>query len=137
MLRKGILVGLFCASLLPIPRGSEAAPTCREIAPGSTLRKELFDLARPSVQRLVLHPFKFRGSLKESGSWAFFLGEVVDSNERPIPHPESGSSDTCVLWKREKAGWLLVDCGYGFTDVFFGDWPERHGAPAILLGLAK
>ena len=92
-------------------------------------------MARPSAQKLILHPFKFRGSLKESGSWAFFLGEAVDANERPIPHPESDSSDICVLWKKGKAGWLLVDVGYGFADVFYADWPERHGMPANLLGL--
>jgi hypothetical protein len=123
--------------LFPFLGSCEVALECREIPPGSPLRKQLFDLARPSVQKLVLHPFKFRGSLKESGSWAFFLGEAVDSNERPIAHPESGNSDTCALWKKEKAVWLLVDYGYGFTNVFYGDWPERHGAPSILLGLAE
>jgi len=136
-MRAKVLVALLCMGLFPFLGSCEVALECREIPPGSPLRKQLFELARPSVQKLAGHPVKFRGSLRESGAWAFFLGEVVDPGERPIAHPESGSSDACVLWKKEKVGWLLVDFGYGFTDVFYAAWPDRHGAPANLLGLAK
>lgn len=136
-MRIKVLIALIFVGLLPNPGSGEIGPACREIPADSPLRKQLFELARPSLQKLAGRPIKFRGSLMESGSWAFFLGEAVDPSERPISHPESGSSDTCVLWKKEKAGWLLVDCGYGFTDVFYGDWAQRYGAPANLLGLAK
>lgn len=116
---------------------SLAQTEIREIAAASPLRKQLFEMARPAIQIMANQPVKFRGSLKETGIWAFFLGQTVDEKGGLITHPDSGSADTCILWKKESKGWSVIDCNHGFTDVFYANWPERYGVSADLLGLSK
>lgn len=107
----------------------------REIPKGSALRAELFDLARPSVEKQAGQTVKFHGSLKELGDWAFFSGEIVDGRGRPILLHEVGSAETCILWKKSKGGWKVLRAFAGITDVAWQPWPEEFGTPPELLGL--
>ena len=43
-----------------------------------------------------------------------------------------GAGTTYVLLKRENGAWRVVDSVVGPTDVAYGDWAQRHGAPASL-----
>ena len=116
--------------------GNSVAQTeIREIPAASPLRKQLFEMARPTIQNMANQPVRFRGSLKETGFWAFFLGQTVDQKDDLITHPDTGSADTCILWKKERKGWSVIDCNHGFTDVCYTDWPERYGVPVALIGL--
>jgi len=40
-----------------------------------------------------------------------------------------GAGTTYVLLKRENGAWRVIDSVVGPTDVAWGDWHQRHGAP--------
>jgi hypothetical protein len=124
-------------SIVSLSGISLAEKEIREIPAASPLRKQLFEMARSAIQNMAGQSVKFQGSLKEIGIWAFFLGQTVDQKDGLITHPDSGSADTCILWKKESKGWSVIDCDHGFTDVFYANWPERYGVHADLLGLSK
>ena len=104
-----------------------------ELEVGSDLRKTLFELIRPRVTEIAKQPVKFQGSLRVFRNWAFFGGNALDSNEKPLQLPEDGNSDTVALWLRTLDGWRLVDFAAGHSDAFFIIWPEQYGVPAELL----
>ena len=47
-----------------------------------------------------------------------------------------GGGTTYALLKRENGQWRVLEFVIGPTDVAYADWPERHDAPAGLMGLA-
>jgi len=97
-----------------------------EIPPESGLRKVLFDLLRPDVERLYGKGMRFTGSLEGSKNWALFQGGTTDAKGGNIPHD---GGDTVALWMRTCNGWLLVDFNLGHTDAFYTIWKEKYGAP--------
>ncbi len=64
----------------------------QEIPKGSKLRAQLFDLARPTIEKQASQAVKFAGSLKQFDGWAFFSGRVVDTKGASIEF--DGVSDT-------------------------------------------
>ncbi len=110
---------------------ANAAP--REVPKGSDLRSELFALARPTVEEAAGRPVRFAGSLKQLDGWAFFNGSIVDSNGSRILLGEAESADTVILWKKSGGEWEIVQCAAGITDVCYGSWPKKYGAPTALL----
>ena len=104
-----------------------------EVPKGSELRKELFDLARPKLEKLAKQPLLFSGSLKAYRNWALFTGVSVDKAGNEIAFPEDGNSDTVILWIRTVEGWKVVDFAGGHSDVFYEIWPEQYGMPLPLL----
>lgn len=130
------MMALFAGGLLLISSSRALAGDApAEIPKNSALRAQLFDLARPKVEKQVGQPAKFHGSLKKLGDWAFFQGEIVDAKGNPIVLPVAESAEACVLWKKNKDGWKLVQAYTGITDVAWQPWPEEYGVPAKLLGL--
>ena len=87
-------------SIVSLSGISLAEKEIREIPAASPLRKQLFEMARPAIQNMAGQSVKFQGSLKEIGIWAFFLGQTVDQKDGLITNPDSGSADTCILWKK-------------------------------------
>lgn len=107
-----------------------------EIPREQGLRKDLFDLLRPKMERLAkADGIKFQGELKSYKNWAFFMGSVLDSNDRAIRFDPSENTDAAALWLHTKDGWKLVDYAVGFSDPFYWQWAEQYGVPRSLLGM--
>ena len=105
-----------------------------EIPRDNALRKQLFDLLRPGIERAAKKQgVKFQGELKAFKNWALFTGSTLDSKERPVAFEGSESSETCALWLRTREGWKLIDFNYGFGDVAWLIWIDQYGAPKKLL----
>ncbi len=104
-----------------------------EIAKADPLRKKLFGLARPKLEKVAGKPILFNGSLRGFRNWALFRGVSEDKSGNPIAYPEFGNSDTVALFLRTVNGWVLVDYSGGHSDVFYEIWTEQYGMPAELL----
>ncbi len=105
-----------------------------EIPRDNALRKQLFDLLRPNIERAAKKQgVKFQGELKAFKNWALFTGSTLDSKERPVAFEGSENSETCALWLRTRDGWKLIDFAYGFGDVAWLIWIDQYGAPKKLL----
>ncbi|MEM9281220.1 MAG: hypothetical protein AAGA96_05290 [Verrucomicrobiota bacterium] len=104
-----------------------------EVPRGSELRKTLFNLARPKLEKLAGQSIRFNGSLKAYRNWALFLGESVDANGNSIAYPDLQNSDTVVLFLRTADRWVVVDYSGGHGDVFYEIWIEQYGMPRPLL----
>jgi hypothetical protein len=105
-----------------------------EIPRDNNLRKQLFDLLRPGIERAAKkNGVKFQGELKAFKNWALFTGSTLDAQEKPVAFEGSENSETCALWLRTRDGWKLVDFAYGFGDVAWLIWIDQYGAPRKLL----
>ena len=105
-----------------------------EIPRDNALRKQLFDLLRPNIERAAKKQgVKFQGELKAFKNWALFTGSTLDSKERPVAFEGTENSETCALWLRTRDGWKLIDFAYGFGDVAWLIWIDQYGAPRKLL----
>lgn len=102
-----------------------------EVPPGK-LRSQLFELARPTLEKTAGYPVKFQGSLKANAQWAFFLGQIVDPQGKTIRLGEAESGDAVALWQQKDGKWKLVVALAGVTDAPFVDWPREYGAPEAL-----
>jgi len=105
-----------------------------EVAKGSKLRKELFDLARPHIEGATGCTVLFNGSMKQLGGWAFFVGTIVNKNGGVIQIGPAESGDTAILWVKTDGEWSVLEAEVGFTDVIYLNWPETHGCPGALVG---
>ena len=106
-----------------------AAP--QEIPKGSKLRAQLFDLARPTIEKQAGQAVKFAGSQRQLGDWAFFIGQIV--NEKGAPILIGDSAETLLLWKQENGRWVFLAGEAGATEPFhLEEWPRKFGAPLEL-----
>jgi hypothetical protein len=107
-----------------------------EVPADSPLRKQLFDLLRPGMEKRAKQPLKFRGSLKVFRNWAYFAGDMLDQKDRVVRIGNEGLDYSVnAIWLHTKSGWVLVD---GF-DSWYGDywqpaWFEKYNVPMELLG---
>ena len=102
-----------------------------ELAADSELRARLFGLLRKKVS----DEYRFKGSLKVFRNWAFFCGDTVDPEGKPVRFPSVDNSDTVGLWLKAADGWILADSSFGHSDAFFFIWPGKYGAPYELFGM--
>jgi hypothetical protein len=102
-----------------------------EVAVGSRLRSELFDLLRAEADPAT----RFSGRLEAYRNWAFFLGRTVDEAGKSKKNPPLGNDDAVALWLRTERGWTLVEHSFGHSDAFYVIWPEKFGAPRELFGM--
>ncbi len=130
------------AQELQAPKGSDlwdqlydppyTEPT--EIPANEPLRKELFNILRPRIEKLAGKPVLFQGSLKAYRNWAMFMGEGLDKeSEKPLTYDEFESTSVIGLWLRTLEGWKLIDFDAGATDAFYVIWPEQFGTPEELI----
>lgn len=106
-----------------------------EIPAKSELRKTLFDLLRPRVEKAAKRPVQFEGSLRAFKNWALFMGRTVDAKGDSVKLPPIGNDDTVALWLRTREGWKLVDFGAGVSDAGHIIWAEQYGTPKELLSI--
>jgi len=138
-------VGALPASADALKPGSEewrglfdppySVPT--EVPADLPLRKQLFDLLRPKVERIAKKPVRFEGGLRAFKNWAIFLGRTVDENGRSMKLPPMGNDDAGALWLRTSSGWVLVDFAVGASDAFHLYWPDQYGVPKALVGFEE
>jgi hypothetical protein len=96
------------------------------------LRKELFDLLRPKVEKIAKEPTRFEGHLRVFKNWAMFMGRSIDANGESIQFPEMDNDDTVALWIHAQDGWKLITYSAGHSDAFYLIWPAQYGAPKEL-----
>ncbi|GEP43898.1 hypothetical protein [Brevifollis gellanilyticus] len=106
-----------------------------EVPKDTPLRKQLFDLLRPKIEREAKRKVQFEGSLRAFKNWALFSGETVDADGKSVKFPPMDNTDTVALWLRTREGWRLVDHSTGHSDAFYIIWHEQYGAPKALVGL--
>lgn len=128
---RSLLVLAFAAATFPLV---PAASGQEEVAKGSKLRKELFELARPDIKAVTGRDVLFNGSMKRQGNWAFFRGNIVTADGRPIRVGPGESGDTALLWSLKNGVWFLMEAEVGFTDVIYLEWSDKHGFPGALTG---
>lgn len=103
------------------------APT--EVPKDSPLRKTLFDLLRPAMEKKTKQKVLFEGTLRAYKNWAVFTGRTVNADGSSVKFPPMDNDDTAALWLRTKDGWRLVDYNGGHSDAFYIIWPEQYGVP--------
>lgn len=106
-----------------------------EIPRDMPLRKQLFDLLRPKVEREAKRKVQFEGSLRAFKNWAIFIGSTLDTDGKPVKFPTWDNDDTAALWLRTEDGWRLVNYSVGHSDAFYIFWHEKYGVPKALVGL--
>lgn len=112
--------------------------TPTEISADTPLRKQLFDLLRPHIERerkASKGAIRFQGDLKAFKNWAFFMGITFDQNGEPIRFAPLDNTETSGLWLRTRKGWRLVDYAVGFSDPAYWIWVEQYGIPRQLVGI--
>lgn len=124
---------LLLATLLGIGLGL-VSPACAEgeVPAGSALRKELFALARPRIEREAGQAVRFQGTMQQRGDWVFFKGIIVNAQGTAIRVGPGESAETALLWAQRNGKWTVVEAVTGFTDVIWLDWAEKHHAPTAL-----
>lgn len=124
---------LMLATFLPISLGMVSpAFADGEVPVGSALRKELFALARPKIEREAGQAVRFQGTMQQREEWVFFKGTIVDAHGAAIPVGPGESAETAILWEQRKGKWTVLEAVTGFTDVIWLDWTEKHRAPSVL-----
>ena len=103
----------------------------QEIPKGSKLRAQLFDLARPTIEKQAGQAVKFAGSQRRLGEWAFFIGQIVNAKGGPIYVYDS--PETLLLWKQVNGTWSFLTGEAGANEPFhLWEWPAKYGAPKEL-----
>ncbi len=124
---------LFALTAIAISMAA-AATAQDEVAKGSALRKELFELARPKIEKMSGQAVRFQGSMKQLDDWVFFIGSIVDADGATIQIGPAESGDTAILWTNRNGKWVVIEAQTGFTDVIYLEWPGKHGFPQALIG---
>lgn len=105
---------------LPAHAKKAAKPTQSSKAstpkPGSAERKAIMDAMRKPVQKETKFPVIFRvGSLKVQNGWAFYSGNALHKNGKPINEEFLWGEMAALLRKKGKT-WTVLHWGFA-TDV--------------------
>ena len=98
---------LFALTAIAISMAA-AATAQDEVAKGSALRKELFELARPKIEKMSGQAVRFQGSMKQLDDWVFFIGSIVDADGATIQIGPAESGDTAILWTNRNGKWVVI-----------------------------
>lgn len=104
-----------------------------ELPKDSALRKKLFDLLRPKIEKEAKRAVLFEGSLMAFRNWAVFIGRAVDAKGNSVKMGDLENSDVAGLWLRTESGWQVVESSGGHSDAFYLIWSEKYGVPKELL----
>lgn len=106
-------------------------------------RAVLLDVARAPVSKALGKPVLFKVErLSQIGEWAFLLVQLADRGGAPVDYAGTPKADAArhgmlsrryaALLRRENNHWVVVIDAIGPTDVIWGDWASRYGAPPAL-----
>ena len=148
---RTFLIFLFVISVPIIGRAGDAAHYTTPAA-GTPLRKELMDALRVPVERHLGQPVMFKvGTLRVSGGWAFFVGNAIQPNGKPVDYRKSQQFRTSprdtlsdvesgilfggvdALLKRDGDRWKIMAITYDAGDVHWLDYDKRFGAPRRMI----
>ena len=119
---------------------------------GAALRKQLLDTIRVPTEEHLGQPVVFKvNTLRATDNWAFFVGEAIQPNGKPIDYRKSKEFkqdrkatqiglDAGVLYggvdallKKEGTKWKIIAVTYDATDVHWLDYEKRFGVPRNLI----
>ncbi|MBC7767808.1 MAG: hypothetical protein H7124_03405 [Phycisphaerales bacterium] len=133
-----------CSPQAPREQAPPAAPSPEAAS------QELLDALTPVVAADIGQPVAFTiETVRVENEWAWLVvqpqapgGGAIDwaRTKYDVQAAEGvldGGGTTYALLKRENGQWRVLEFVIGPTDVAYGNWPERHGAPAGLMGLAE
>ena len=120
---------------------------------GSALRKQLLDTIRVPTEEHLGQSVVFKvNTLRATAIWAFFVGEAIQPNGKPIDYRKSKEFkedrkatqiglDAGVLYggvdallKKEGTKWKVIAVTFDATDVHWLDYDKRFGVPQTLIG---
>ena len=146
---KALVAALALAACSP-QAPSEPTPPAAPAAPSPEAEsQELLDALTPVVAADIGQPVSFTiDTVRVQNEWAWLVvqpqapgGGAIDwartkYGEQSAEGVLDGGGTTYALLKRENGQWRVLEFVIGPTDVAYADWPERHDAPAGLMGLA-
>jgi hypothetical protein len=106
-------------------------------------RAAILGAARAPVTEALRKPVKFQVKhLQRAGEWAFLIAAMVEPSGAPLdyattpmaaPAAQGYMSRSYMALLRQRDGvWTVVDKAIGPSDVPWGLWARRHGAPPAL-----
>lgn len=106
-------------------------------------RAAILDAARSYFERAIGGKLIFKvSSLKQKGDWAFLVARPLRPGSKPIDWSRTSfaeawregafDDEVIALLKRRGERWGVVEGVIGATDVPYGCWWKRHGAPKAL-----
>ncbi len=109
-------------------------------APNTPERVALMDAFRPLIERDLGQPVIFIVDLlRVEGDWAFFRGKPRKPNGAQIDYRKTRHREAAfagmfedqvfALFERKGPGWRVVEWGIGNTDVPYGGFWKKFGAP--------
>ena len=139
-------VAAFFASLVAGLAAPAQAQPIEQPPPGSALRAELIDAARPVFVAETNGPVEFvvRG-LAVFGDWAFADVRPQRPGGQPIDWSQTkfaaalrddmfGGDTSFVLLRRNQGVWSVAEIAIGPTDVAWDWWRQKYALPAGLFG---
>jgi len=145
---KMIAAALALAACTPAPSDT-AAPAPPAAPSPEVASQELLAALTPVMAQDLGQPVSFTiETVRIDNDWGWLVvqpqteaGGAIDwaATKYAVQAAEGvldGGGRTYALLKRQNGLWRVVDFVVGPTDVAYGDWPARHGAPPELLGLS-
>jgi hypothetical protein len=133
-----------CSPQAPTDQAEPPAPAAPEAA-----SQELIDALTPVLSADIGQPVSFTiETVGVDNDWAWLVvqphttagGDIDWSQTKYGVQAAEGVLDgggrTYALLKRENGAWSVLDFVVGPSDVAYGDWPARYGAPPELMGLS-
>lgn len=151
-MRAGLIVAALAALLVACtpPAQNAETPTEEPMAEAPTNADPLAAAATPAIAADIGVPVSLAvTSSATDGDWGWLVaqpwtpeGAQLDWSQtryaqRAAEGVLDGNGTTYVLLKRENGSWRVVEHVVGPTDVAWLEWPQRHGAPAALLGAGE
>ncbi len=137
---------LLCAGLLWTY--SSFGQTVTKPAQGSPIRKALMDAIRKPIEIELKQSVVFTPSfLNATADWAFGLMSLSQPGGKPIDYRHTAyweavkegffDNGVSVLWQRKNGIWIVQTYVLGATDVPYGCWWKKFGAPKAVLQYAE
>lgn len=125
-----------------MPRGSSQPPQrLYTPEPNSVERRAIMDALRTNVRNVR----GLRGSiifavrrLNVQNGWAFIVASPQSPDGQPLREFQERcefDQDVIALLRRRANRWQVVERDVCPSDVSYGDWGRRHGAPRTIFGL--
>lgn len=146
---KALIAALALAACSPQAPSEPIAPAPPAAPSPEAESQALLDALNPVLSADLGQPVSFTiDTVRVENDWAWLVvqpqaagGGAVDwARTRYATQAAEGVLDgggtTYALLKRENGAWRVLEFVVGPTDVAYATWPDRHGAPAGLMGLA-
>lgn len=111
-----------------------------------TTRSAVLDAARTPVAQALHKPVMFKvRHLAQAGDWAFLLADMEEHGAAPLDYRDTPmaapaaqgymSRKYAALLRKDGERWTVVEKAIGPSDVPWGGWAKRYGAPDSIFAL--